>query len=110
MAHFETTATFAEKPTLVGDRVVLRPFVDDDLAAMAAAIRDPEVGRLTGSASSTAEAADVPEEDELREWYSTRNDQPDRVDLAIVDRATRECVGEAVLDHEWVAHRGRPAT
>jgi RimJ/RimL family protein N-acetyltransferase len=67
---------------------------------MTAAISDPEVGRLTGSAHTTAAAADVPDEATLREWYSTRNDQPDRLDLAIVDRRTGECVGEAVLN-EW---------
>ncbi len=100
MAVFEPVTTFAEKPTLTGDLVVLRPFVDEDLGAMAAAIRDPEVGRLTGSAHSTAEAADVPDEEALRSWYSTRNDQPDRLDLAIVDRETGGCVGEAVLN-EW---------
>lgn len=100
MAVFEPTTTFADKPTLAGDLVVLRPFVDDDLVAMAAAIRDPEVGRLTGSAHSTAEAADVPDEATLRDWYSTRNDQPDRLDLAIVDRESGECVGEVVLN-EW---------
>ena len=100
MAVFEPTTTFAEKPTLAGDLVVLRPFLDDDVVAMAAVIRDPEVGRLTGSANSTAEAADVPDEETLREWYSTRNAQPDRLDLAVVDRETGECVGEAVLN-EW---------
>ena len=92
---FEATTTFAEKPTLTRDLVVLRPFVDGDLVAMTAAIRDPEVGTLTGSANSSAGAADVPDEASLRDWYSTRNDQPDRLDLAIVDRETGECVGEA---------------
>lgn len=100
MAVFDPTTTFAEKPTLTGDLVVLRPFEDADLVAVAAAIRDPEVGRLTGSAHSTAEAADAPDEETLREWYSTRNAQPDRLDLAIVDRETGRCVGEVVLN-EW---------
>lgn len=36
----------------------------------------------------------------LREWYTTRNDQPDRLDLAIVDIASGACMGEAVLN-EW---------
>jgi RimJ/RimL family protein N-acetyltransferase len=100
MPPFQPTTTFAEKPTLTGDLVILRPFRDDDLAAMAEAVRDPEVGRLTGSAHSTEEAADVPDEATLREWYSTRNAQRDRLDLAIVDRASDTCVGEAVLN-EW---------
>lgn len=36
----EPTATFAEKPTLTGDHVVLRPFADEDLVALSAATRD----------------------------------------------------------------------
>jgi RimJ/RimL family protein N-acetyltransferase len=32
------------------------------------------------------------------EWYRTRNDTADRLDLAIVDRSTGLCVGEAVLN------------
>ena len=30
----------------------------------------------------------VPDLDVLRDWYTTRNAQTDRLDLAIVDRAT----------------------
>ncbi len=90
--------TFADKPTLEGELVILRPFVDDDLAAMAEAIGDPEVARLTGSAPTSALAAEPPDLETLRQWYATRNAQPDRLDLAIVDRATGECVGEAVLN------------
>jgi len=36
--------------------------------------------------------------DEMRAWYQSRADQPDRMDLAIVNRATNECVGEVVLN------------
>lgn len=91
--------TFAEKPTLVGDLVTLRPFVDTDLQPMAAAIADPDVARLTGSVHRSGQTG-VPSEDVLRRWYSTRNEQPDRLDLAIVDNASGSCVGEAVLN-EW---------
>jgi len=34
------------------------------------------------------------------EWYATRNDTDDRLDLAVVDRASGACVGEAVLN-QW---------
>lgn len=92
---------FASKPTLAGEHAVLRPFVDGDLSAMVEAIADPEVGRLTGSVnSSTAVPGDAFDEGRLREWYSSRNEQPDRLDLAVVDRETGACVGEAVLN-EW---------
>ena len=94
------TSTFAAKPTLVGEKVVLRPFEPGDLDAMTEAIADPEVRRLTGSCHTSAEVAEAPDQDRLRDWYSTRNDQDDRLDLAIVDRATGDCVGEVVLN-EW---------
>jgi RimJ/RimL family protein N-acetyltransferase len=88
---------FADKPTLTGERVLLRPFLDDDLPALRAALADPEVIRLTGSAGLDHD------EDELRHWYATRNAQTDRLDLAVVDRTTGACVGEVVLN-QWDAH------
>ena len=92
---------FADKPTITGEGVVLRPFEDGDLPALAEAIADPEVGRLTGSVNSSTQPADAAfDEGRLRQWYATRNAQPDRLDLAVVDRASGECVGEAVLN-EW---------
>ena len=46
---------FPRKPTLVGERVLLRPFTPADIDAMGPVLADPEVLRLTGSAHSTAE-------------------------------------------------------
>jgi RimJ/RimL family protein N-acetyltransferase len=86
-------ADFGYKPTLTGERAVLRPLSEDDFGALRAAYDDPEVLRLTGS---HAEITD----ERAREWLRTRNDQTDRLDLAIVDKASGACVGEAVLN-EW---------
>lgn len=98
---FAERSPFADKPTLTGERALLRPFVEDDVAAMAEAIADPEVGRLTGSVNSSSVAPDEGfDEERLRQWYGSRADQDDRLDLAIVDRETDECVGEVVLN-EW---------
>src|SRR6202000_607819 len=58
---------------------------------------------LTGSAHTPAEARSPEPADEealLLDWYGNCNDQPDRLDLAVVDKMTRECVGEAVLN-QW---------
>ncbi|MEV0226332.1 GNAT family protein [Streptomyces sp. NPDC050704] len=88
---------FSVKPVLTGERAVLRPFTEDDVPVMARILDDPEVVRLTGSPD---EAFDM---DRLRSWYGTRNDQDDRLDLGIVDRAGGELVGEAVLN-EWDRH------
>jgi len=88
------------KPTLTGSRVVLRPFEERDFPAIGEALADPEVLRLTGSIHTSEEAAGrSPVLDERGlEWYRGRNTADDRLDLAIVDRATDRCVGEAVLN------------
>ncbi|MFI0417238.1 GNAT family N-acetyltransferase [Spongiactinospora sp. 9N601] len=85
---------FATKPTLDGELVTLRPLSVDDLPALLPMLKDPEVARLTGS-----HATDFDDE-RLRAWYATRADQDDRLDLAVVERATGRCVGEIVLN-QW---------
>jgi RimJ/RimL family protein N-acetyltransferase len=94
------TTTFAEKPTLTGELVTLRPFVDGDLRGLREALTDAEVGRLTGSVNSSEQAGQAPDEEVLRQWYGTRNEQADRLDLAVVDNSTGDAVGEVVLN-EW---------
>ncbi|TXS40484.1 N-acetyltransferase [Streptomyces sp. uw30] len=85
---------FSVKPVLTGDRTVLRPFTEADAETMWEIIGDPEVERFTGE--SPAEL--TPER--VRAWYGSRSAQPDRLDLAVTDRATGELVGEVVL-YEW---------
>jgi RimJ/RimL family protein N-acetyltransferase len=94
---------FATKPTLKGELAVLRPFTEADLPAMREALLDPEARVLTGSVHDEAQARapESPDEEKLlRDWYLTRNDQPDRLDLAVADKATGACVGEVVLN-QW---------
>jgi RimJ/RimL family protein N-acetyltransferase len=88
---------FTAKPTLVGDKVTLRPPIQADDTALNAAISDPDVLRLTGSQhdNEPVQVLDPARADEWREW---RNSQPDRLDLAVVENATGECVGEVVLN------------
>jgi RimJ/RimL family protein N-acetyltransferase len=88
------------KPNLMGSRVLLRPFEEQDFPAMGEALADPEVLRLTGSIHASEEATGrsaVLDEKGL-EWYRTRNTAADRLDLAIIELATGGCVGEAVLN------------
>ncbi|WP_432133116.1 GNAT family N-acetyltransferase [Streptomyces sp. bgisy154] len=85
---------FSVKPVLTGEKTVLRPFTEEDVPTMARILADPEVIRLTGSPDAAFDA------DRLRAWYGSRNDRPDRLDLGIVDRASGELVGEAVLN-DW---------
>lgn len=89
------TADFSVKPTLTGEKVVLRPFTEADTATMATILQDSEVVLFTGAAGDPP----LPEE-RLRSWYGTRSDQDDRLDLGVVDRITGELVGEVVLN-EW---------
>lgn len=89
----------AVKPTLHGRLVTLRPFRAGDVEVMAQILSDPEVRRLTGSVGSTAEAErPQPLDDRLRDWYATRNEQTDRLDLAVEDTSTGRLVGEVVLN------------
>lgn len=88
---------FSLKPTLTGDRAVLRPFTADDAPVMAEILADPEISRFTGSSHTTFSA------EQLRAWYGSRNDQADRLDLAVTDRADGRLVGESVL-FDWDEH------
>jgi RimJ/RimL family protein N-acetyltransferase len=96
-------ADLSVKPVLTGENVVLRPFIEDDLSALHGALQDPEVLRLTGSEhgdEAGAEPDDPRRVEQLRQWYRERNAQSDRLDLAVVDQASGQCVGEVVLN-EW---------
>lgn len=91
--------SFPATPVLHGRLVTLRPFRADDVTVMAEILSDPQVRRLTGSVTTSADAAAAqPVDDRLREWYSTRTDRPDRLDLAVEDATTGELVGEVVLN------------
>jgi RimJ/RimL family protein N-acetyltransferase len=124
---------FSVKPALTGEKVVLRPFIADDIPALRAAMQDPEVLRLTGSVHDDNEefgTADPTRDEQFRQW---RNAQSDRLDLAVVDKTSGQCVGEvgfvregvlrealrfngewidatvmSILAPEWARHRGRP--
>ena len=79
------------KPTLTGERVFLRPVSTDDVPGLLDLVADQESARLTG----THETFDP---ERLREWYATRGQQDDRLDLAVIERASGEYAGEVVLN------------
>lgn len=83
---------FAAKPTLKGELVELRPVEAADAAEMLAA--DPETIRLTG----THAYAEFFTLESLENWCATRAGHDDRLDLSIIERATREWTGEVVLN------------
>lgn len=90
--------SFADKPTLTGDLVVLRPVCVADAPALAAAALDPDVNRLTGTHTKFSL-------EELKRWYGSRAEHDDRLDLAIVECATGKTVGEVVLNNLNVHNR-----
>ncbi len=82
---------FADKPTLTGQRVTLRPIVAGDAASLWNDLHDDEAVRLTGTtATFSREQIDV--------WAASRATQTDRLDMAIVDRETEEWAGEVVIN------------
>ena len=80
------------KPTLIGVRTILRPVSADDAEGLLDLVSDEAGNRLTGTrgVELTLEAA--------RAWYGSRGEQDDRLDLAVIDRATGEYAGEVVLN------------
>lgn len=88
------TADFRTKPVLAGELVTLRQLTGDDAPALLPMLEDEETARLTGSRLKP------PMAELARSWYTSRPDQHDRLDLAIVDRATGDVSGEVVLN-EW---------
>lgn len=92
--------SFAHKPTLANDVVLLRPFSEADLEPLGQILADPEVLRLTGSVNSTvaANSAQPVLDQKTRDWYLSRNELLDRLDLAVVDPSSGHCVGEVVFN------------
>ncbi len=92
---------FLTKPVLIGDKVILRPFEAKDCDIMLEILEEPELRKLTGSVLSDEEAMELssPEEKErVRQWYMTRNEQNNRLDLAIILKETDQIVGEVVFN------------
>jgi len=72
-------ATFADKPTLIGSQIMLRPLTADDADAMFNDLADDEATRLTGTHQ-------VFTFDQIAAWCETRRSQTDRLDLAVMER------------------------
>jgi RimJ/RimL family protein N-acetyltransferase len=81
--------SLADKPVLYGNLVTLRPVEASDARFLDAI--DAEALRLTGSHRTLTPA-------QLEQWYATRADFGDRLDLAVIDRSNGEYAGEVVLN------------
>ncbi|MFD1392015.1 GNAT family N-acetyltransferase [Lacticaseibacillus jixianensis] len=92
---------FLTKPTLTAGAVTLRPFNAADIPRMLEILALPQVNLFTGALTHTPSAtarfpANASDEKRYRAWYQTRNQQPDRLDLAL--HASGQLVGEVVLN------------
>lgn len=87
--------SFAVKPTLLGEKVLLRPVAVTDTPGLVELLNDPQVRRLTGSHLRVPPES---ERERAEQWYASRAGQDDRLDLAVVERATGGYVGEVVLN------------
>ena len=91
---------FTHKPTLRDDLVILRPIRAEDADVLDDLIHeDDEIPRLTGSVHSSVEPVDRMPIEQLRDIYGQWAVADDRLVLAIIDNATGELVGEAVLNN-----------
>jgi len=88
--------SFAGKPTITGERVLLRPVEPADASGLAAI--DDEALLLTGTQRKASMK-------KLRRWYATRAAHADRLDLSIIDRASGRWAGEVVLNNLDAANR-----
>jgi RimJ/RimL family protein N-acetyltransferase len=79
------------KPTLVGELVTLRPVSVGDADAMWEMVNDAEGNELTDTTATFTF-------DQIRDWCATRAEADQRLDLTIVENATGEYAGEAVLN------------
>jgi RimJ/RimL family protein N-acetyltransferase len=88
---------FRDQPTLIGDKVRLTPLDAEYIEDYLLMITDPEAVRLTGSHGA---AAPDPERDRQRAlaWLSSRREQHDRADWAILRNTDQRFVGEVVLN------------
>lgn len=84
---------FRLKPTLVGERVLLRPVVADDAPGLAELLHEPEVRRLTGTHGGVRPGV----LERAVNWYSSQATNTDELYLAITDKLTGDYVGEIVL-------------
>jgi RimJ/RimL family protein N-acetyltransferase len=78
------------KPTLHGQRVVLRPLGPEHADAFWRSLQDPDVRRLTGTHTEF-------QRDQIDAWLASRSDHHDRLDLAIHRRDDDIYLGELAL-------------
>jgi RimJ/RimL family protein N-acetyltransferase len=80
------------KPVIEGDLVTLRPIVATDADAVWEMVNEPEGNDLTATPRDSFTRA------QILDWCAGRATADERLDLAIVEHATGDWAGEAVLN------------
>lgn len=101
----QSAPDFSLKPTLRGERVVLRPICAEDAPLLAEIFQDSEVAELTGTVHRTEQRDEPMDPERLREIYAAWAQATDRLVFAVEDPATGEVVGETVLNELDQANR-----
>lgn len=82
--------TFAHKPTLTGDLVVLRPLGPQDVDDFMDDLKDTEMLRLTGTHTRFTR-------EQIENHCATRADHDDRLDFVILDKRSGEFLGDMAI-------------
>ena len=82
--------SFADKPTLIGHRVILRPIGPGDVDELLTDLMDTELMRLTGTHTRF-------NRQQIEDFCATRPDKDDRLDLAVLDRSSGTYLGELAI-------------
>lgn len=82
--------SFGHKPTLIGDKVELRPLGPEHVDAFMASLAEPESRRLTGTHETFTR-------ERVERWHATRAEQPDRIDFAVIERSSGEFIGDLAV-------------
>lgn len=82
--------SFADKPTLIGDRVVLRPIGPRDVDDLMADLTDADMIRLTGTHA-------VHTRERIEQYCAGSSGRDDRLDYAVLDRSTGQFLGDLAI-------------
>jgi RimJ/RimL family protein N-acetyltransferase len=85
--------TFADKPTIAGTNVMLRPVAATDAENIWTDLHDADAIRFTGTHATLVR-------DQIAAHCANRGDQVDRLDLVAEDARTGDWLGEVVIN-EW---------
>lgn len=83
--------SFADKPTLTGPTVVLRPLGPEHVDDLMAAMSEPDTLRLTGTHATF-------DREQIVRHCATRAEQHDRLDYAILARTTGAFLGDLAIN------------